>query len=155
MSCITQEQGVPSTFGTVNPCTVCAPLGAALVTAGVRDAVSLLEALGEAAASTRNPVLLTEYVRQALRRTVVKPYLNRAGELPAWFIDAAIEQSVEAAVEHGEQNSHISLAPQTGRDIVKNRHGRERCRLLENHADTPADRIAPIQEVLAQHRPAA
>ena len=42
MSCITQEQGVPSTFGTVNPCTVCAPLGAALVTAGVRDAVSLL-----------------------------------------------------------------------------------------------------------------
>ena len=53
----------------------------------IRDAVSILEALGEAAATTRNPVLLTEYVRQAIRRTVVKPYLNRAGELPAWFLD--------------------------------------------------------------------
>ena len=84
----------------------------------IRDAVSLLEALGEAAASTRNPVLLTEYVRQALRRTVVKPYVNRVGELPAWFVDPAIEQAVEAAVEHGEQNSHIALAPQPGRDIV-------------------------------------
>jgi flagellar biosynthesis protein FlhA len=84
----------------------------------IRDAVSILEALGEAAVSTRNPVLLTEYVRQALRRTVVKPYMNRVGELPAWFIDPSIEQAVEAAVEHGEQNSHIAIAPQTGRDVV-------------------------------------
>ncbi len=61
----------------------------------IRDAVSILEALGEAATATRNPVLLTEYVRQAIRRTVVKPYLNRAGELPAWFLDPAIEQAVE------------------------------------------------------------
>jgi flagellar biosynthesis protein FlhA len=84
----------------------------------IRDAVSILEALGEAAVSTRNPVLLTEYVRQTLRRGVVKPYVNRLGELPAWFLDPAIEQAVEAAVEHGEQNSHIAIAPQAGRDIV-------------------------------------
>jgi len=84
----------------------------------IRDAVSILEALGEAAVSTRNPVLLTEYVRQTLRRSVVKPYVNRMGELPAWFIDPSIEQAVEAAVEHGEQNSHIAIAPQTGRDLV-------------------------------------
>ena len=31
----------------------------------IRDAVSILEALGEAAPSTRNPVLLTDYVRQS------------------------------------------------------------------------------------------
>ena len=61
----------------------------------IRDAVSILEALGEAAAMTKNPVLLTEYVRQAIRRMVVKPYLNRAGELPAYFLDPALERSVE------------------------------------------------------------
>src|SRR3954447_12865631 len=82
----------------------------------IRDAVSILEALGEGGASTRNPVLLTEYVRQSIRRGVVKPYLNRAGELPAWFVDPAIEQAVESAVEHGEQNSHLSLAPQNIRE---------------------------------------
>lgn len=84
----------------------------------IRDAASVLEALGEAGAVTRNPVLLTEYVRQALRRTVVKPYLNRAGDLPAWFLDPSIEQIVEAGVEHGEQNSHLNLAPQTIRDAL-------------------------------------
>jgi flagellar biosynthesis protein FlhA len=84
----------------------------------IRDAVSILEALGEAATATRNPVLLTEYVRQAIRRTVVKPYLNRSGELPAWFLDPSIEQAVESAVEHGEQNSHLALAPQTIREIL-------------------------------------
>jgi flagellar biosynthesis protein FlhA len=84
----------------------------------IRDAVSILEALGDAAPATRNPILLTEYVRQAIRRAVVKPYLNRAGDLPAWFLDPAIEQSVEAAVQHGEQNSHLTLAPQAIRDIL-------------------------------------
>ena len=63
-------------------------------------------------------MLLTEYVRQAIRRSVVKPYLNRAGDLPAWFLDPAIEQVVESAVEHGEQNSHLALAPQNIRDIL-------------------------------------
>jgi len=84
----------------------------------IRDAVSILEALGEAGAATRNTTLLTEYARQTIRRSVVKPYLNRAGELPAWFLDPSIEQTVENAVEHGEQNSHLTLAPQAARDIL-------------------------------------
>jgi flagellar biosynthesis protein FlhA len=84
----------------------------------IRDAVSILEALGEAGGSTRNPVLLTEYVRQSIRRAVVKPYLNRAGDLHAWFIDPALEHAVESAVEHGEQNSHLSLAPQQIREVL-------------------------------------
>jgi flagellar biosynthesis protein FlhA len=44
--------------------------------------------------------------------------LNRAGELPAWFLDPSIEHSIESAVEHGEQNSHLALAPQVIRDIL-------------------------------------
>jgi flagellar biosynthesis protein FlhA len=90
----------------------------------IRDAVSILEALGEAAAMTRNPVLLTEYVRQALRRTVVKPYLNRSGDLAAWFLDPSFEQTIEGAVEHGEQNSHLNLPPQAIRDVLGRISGR-------------------------------
>jgi flagellar biosynthesis protein FlhA len=84
----------------------------------IRDAVTILEALGEAAQITRNPVLLTEFVRQAIRRTVVKPYLNRNGDLPAYLLDPAIEQEIEAAVEHGEHASHLGLSPQRMRAIV-------------------------------------
>jgi len=84
----------------------------------IRDAVSILEALSDAGASTRNPILLTEYVRQSIRRTVVKPYLNASGDLPAYFVDPSIEQSVESVVQHGEQNSHLAMAPQAIREIL-------------------------------------
>jgi flagellar biosynthesis protein FlhA len=84
----------------------------------VRDAVSILEALGEAAPSTRNPVMLTDYVRQSIRRTVVKPYLSGASDLSAWFLDQQIERFVESGVEHGESNSSLALAPQALRDLL-------------------------------------
>jgi flagellar biosynthesis protein FlhA len=84
----------------------------------IRDAGTILEALGEAALSTRNLVLLTEYSRQAIRRTVVKRYLDASGNLPAYLLDPSIEQAVESAVEHGEQTSHLSMAPQTIREIL-------------------------------------
>ena len=85
----------------------------------IRDSVTILEALGEAAVTIRNPVLVTEYVRQSLRRIVVKPYLNGNGELPAYLLDPALEHIVESAIEHGEQSSHLTLAPQAIRDIVQ------------------------------------
>ena len=84
----------------------------------IRDSVTILEALGEAAAMTKNPVLLTEYVRQAIRRSLVKPYLNSAGELPAFFIDPKIEHSIESAIEYAEQSGHLNLAPQKIREIL-------------------------------------
>jgi flagellar biosynthesis protein FlhA len=85
----------------------------------IRDAVSVLEALGEAAPTTRNPVLLTEYVRQAIRRVVVRPYLNSSGDLAAWFMDQPLERIVEGGVEHGESNSSLALAPGVLRDLLE------------------------------------
>jgi flagellar biosynthesis protein FlhA len=83
----------------------------------IRDTVSVLEALGEAAPITKNTVLLTEYVRQAIRRQVVKPLLEPSGDLSAYFLDPVLEQSIETAVEHTENSSHVNLSPQRIRDI--------------------------------------
>jgi flagellar biosynthesis protein FlhA len=85
----------------------------------IRDSVTILEALGEAAVTIRNPILVTEYVRQSLRRIVVKPYLNANGELPAYLLDPSLEHLVESAIEYGEQSSHLTLAPQAIREIVQ------------------------------------
>ena len=102
----------------------------------IRDSVTILEALGEAAPTTRNPILLTEYVRQSMRRQVVKPYLNSSGELPAYLLDATLEQSVESAVEHGEQNSHLTLSPTAIRDVLR------RINLKAGNPETPVAVIA-------------
>jgi flagellar biosynthesis protein FlhA len=84
----------------------------------IRDAASILEAMGDGAVLTRNTALLTEYVRQAIRRSIVKPYLNPSGDLPAYFVDSDIERTVEAAAEHGEHGSHMNLPPQQIKSIV-------------------------------------
>jgi flagellar biosynthesis protein FlhA len=98
----------------------------------IRDAVSVLEALGEAAPTTRNPVLLTDYVRQSIRRVVVRPYLSANGDLPAWFLDQPIERIVESGVEHGESNSSLALAPGALRDLL------ERLQRAVGPLDSPA-----------------
>lgn len=84
----------------------------------IRDGVTILEALSEGAQVTKNPILLTEYVRQAIRRMVVRPYLNRNGELPALLLEAAPDQAVESAVEHGEHTSHLNLPPQRIQEVL-------------------------------------
>lgn len=84
----------------------------------IRDSVTILEALSEAAQMTKNPVLLTEYVRQAIRRVIVKSHVNQQGEISAYMVEPGTEQAVEAAVEHSEHNSVLGLAPQAARDVV-------------------------------------
>jgi flagellar biosynthesis protein FlhA len=85
----------------------------------IRDGGTILEALGEAAALTRNPVLLTEYARQAIRRILVKPYLNASADLPGYFLDPALEKVIESAIEHSEHASHIQLHPDRIHGLVE------------------------------------
>ncbi len=84
----------------------------------VKDGATILEALGEAALVTRNPVLLTEYVRQAMRRTLVRPLLDRNGQLAVYLLDAPLEKAVEDAVQHGEHTSHVNLHPQKVSELL-------------------------------------
>jgi flagellar biosynthesis protein FlhA len=84
----------------------------------ISDAVAILEALGEAAQSTKNPVLLTEYVRQSIRRSIVQPLVNAQREIAAYLVDPSIERAIQTAIEHGELASSLSLPPETVRDIV-------------------------------------
>jgi flagellar biosynthesis protein FlhA len=84
----------------------------------IRDSVTVLEAVGEAALTTKNVVLISEYVRHAIRRTIVERFLSASNTLPAFFLDPKIEEAVARVVEHGEHSSHASLPPQTVREIA-------------------------------------
>src|SRR5580692_6043681 len=84
----------------------------------IRDSVTILEALSEGAQMTKNPVLLTEYVRQAIRRAIVSSHVNTHSEIAAYLVEPSAEHAVEAAVEHSEHNSVLGMAPQSARDLV-------------------------------------
>ncbi len=85
----------------------------------IRDAVTILEAAGEASLTTKNVVLITEYARQAIRRSIVQPFLDREEKLRAYVLDAALDEAVVNSVQHGEITSHLSLAPSLVREFIK------------------------------------
>ncbi len=85
----------------------------------IRDALTVLEALAEGGVATKNPTLLTEFVRQSLSRTLVKPYLNDSGELPAFLLDAGLEREIQNGVEHNEQSSRLALPPEVVRELIE------------------------------------
>jgi len=85
----------------------------------IRDGVTILESLAEAAVATKNPTLLTEFVRQSLARNLVKPYLNERGELAAFFLDPSLEQPIQGGVEHSEITSRLALPPSTMREVLE------------------------------------
>lgn len=70
----------------------------------IQDRAMILEALDGAAPITKNTVLLTEYVQQAIRRQVVRA--------TAYFLDPAVEQAIEPAVEHSEILESFNPPPQ-------------------------------------------
>ncbi len=84
----------------------------------IRDSSSILEALSEGAAITKNAVLLTEYVRQTIRRLLIKPYANASGEILGYFLDPVLEQTLESGIDHSENTSVLTLNPTTVRDVA-------------------------------------
>ena len=65
----------------------------------IRDLGTLLEALVEAAASTKNPILLVESVRQSLGRALVQSLVSDGGELKVVTIAPAIEEELRLCFE--------------------------------------------------------
>ncbi len=108
----------------------------------IRDGSSILEALGEAGAITKNPVMLTEYVRQAIRRSLVKSFVSPKHELHAYYIDPVMEQRIEGALEHSETNTILTLHPSVLQDMVAR---------VAKKIEKPATSVIAITSVTARH----
>lgn len=101
----------------------------------VRDAVTILEASGEASLTTKNVVLITEYARQAIRRSVVEPFLDQDENLTAYVLDASLDDTLANSVQHGEVTSHLALAPNVLREFMNR---------VQEKIGTPATPVAVL-----------
>jgi flagellar biosynthesis protein FlhA len=90
----------------------------------IRDMVTVLECLADFAPRTRNISLLTEYVRQALGRSICQPYVNDKGEMQIFTMSPEIERQFEDAVTVTEQDNFLAIDPNLARDILQKIHGR-------------------------------
>jgi flagellar biosynthesis protein FlhA len=79
----------------------------------IRQLGLILETLGDHALRSKDPVLLTETVRQRLARQICTRYRNADYELHVVAIDPALEDRVRAGFEHNERGLFIRMSPQT------------------------------------------
>jgi flagellar biosynthesis protein FlhA len=77
----------------------------------IRDLLTVVETLADYAPLSRDPDLLTEYVRQKLARTIVGPYVQSDGMLPVITVDAKVEDLLTKGIQHTEHGAYLSLEP--------------------------------------------
>jgi flagellar biosynthesis protein FlhA len=89
----------------------------------IRQLGPILETLGDYAPRSKDPILLTEYVRHRLARTICTRYRDAEGRLCVVTLDPAMEDRIRAGFDHNERGLFIRMSPQavevTCRTIAK------------------------------------
>jgi flagellar biosynthesis protein FlhA len=84
----------------------------------IRDAVTILETLADYGSYTKNTTALTEYCRQALGRSICKPYQTDDGDLAVFTVSPDLEKSIGDGVVHSDQGSYLALEPRQAKDMM-------------------------------------
>jgi flagellar biosynthesis protein FlhA len=79
----------------------------------IRDLLTIIETLADHAPSTKDTDELTEFVRQALARTITSSFRTAEGVIPVMTIDPQIERMIRERVQEG-----ISIEPQAAQRIM-------------------------------------
>jgi flagellar biosynthesis protein FlhA len=84
----------------------------------IRDLLSILETLADYAPITRDPVLLTEYVRQSLARSITKQWQTAEGDIPALMLSYELEDTLTKAIQHTEHGSYLAIDPTLAQHLI-------------------------------------
>jgi flagellar biosynthesis protein FlhA len=83
----------------------------------VRDLVTILETLADNGGYTKDPEILTEYVRQSLSRQITQQYASSGDSLKVITVGPALEKRIAEAVQQSDQGSYLALDPSSSQMI--------------------------------------
>ena len=83
----------------------------------IKDMETILETLGDYGAKIKDTDMLTEYVRQALKRTISHKF-SEAGQMKVVSLDGSVENAIVAAVKKVDNGSYLALDQNTIQKIV-------------------------------------
>ena len=84
----------------------------------IRDLLTIFESLADHATITHDTDLLTEYVRQSLKRAISSKFFGGGQAVSVVTLDPKIEQEIMASVKQSEQGAYITLAPDRIKEII-------------------------------------
>jgi flagellar biosynthesis protein FlhA len=83
----------------------------------IRDLVTVFEILADNASTSRDPDLLTEYVRQALKRSISAKFFD-GDTNQVITLDPTIEQLIMDHVKQSEQGTYLTLDPESMEKVL-------------------------------------
>ena len=108
----------------------------------IRDLVTIFETLADYAATTRDTDVLTEYVRQRLKRAISNIYFAEGDMTTVVTLDPKIEQDIMNSVKQTEQGAYITLDPATTKKILNSVE--KEMKKLEEQGKAPIIITSPI-----------
>ena len=108
----------------------------------IRDLVTIFETLADHAATTRDTDILTEYVRQNLKRAISNQYFFSNEPTSVVTLDPKVEQDIMDSVKQTEQGSYLALDPDYTQRLTAAL--REEAAKLEELGKTPIIITSPI-----------
>ncbi len=84
----------------------------------IRDLRNILQALAEWGPVENDTVMLTEYVRAALKRYISHKYTRGQSTLIVYLLDPQIEETVRSSVQHTSSGSYLALEPEITQEIL-------------------------------------
>ncbi|OZI62079.1 type III secretion system export apparatus subunit SctV [Bordetella genomosp. 11] len=85
----------------------------------IRDMRAVLEALVEWAQKEKDIVLLTEYVRMALKRYISHKYSNGQSFLPSYLLAPDVEDVVRDAIRQTAGGSYLAMDPEKSQALLE------------------------------------
>ncbi len=108
----------------------------------IRDLVTIFETLADHAVNTRDTDVLTEYVRQGLKRAISNKFFGGEETTSVVTLDPKIEQEIMASVKQTEQGAYLTLDPDRTRAILSATE--TEIAKLESAGQTPIIITSPI-----------
>jgi len=84
----------------------------------IRDLRSILETLADYGGVTKDPEMLTEFVRQSLGRYIVEQYKRDDESLSVLTMEREVEETIADAVQLSEQGSYLAIEPGVAQRIL-------------------------------------
>ncbi len=84
----------------------------------IRDMATILETIADYASITKDPELITEYVRQRLSRTICQRYQNGEGKIKVVSFDPQLEQTIANSIHKTERGNLLALEPGMAQKLI-------------------------------------
>ncbi|WP_336764926.1 flagellar biosynthesis protein FlhA [Paenibacillus sp. USHLN196] len=85
----------------------------------IRDMVTIFETLADYGTYTKDPDVLTEYVRQSLSRQITQQFSQKGETLRVITVGPGLEKKIAESVQQSDQGSYLALDPVSTQSVYQ------------------------------------